>query len=300
VAFNGYLLQSTFFMDDAMDTDFDNIPQSISASTLAQTLGSAAHPLVIDVRAKASFDKAERLIAGATWRDPFQVEQWQKYLPRHRPVVVYCVHGFEISENVSVALVNHGVAARTLQGGIEAWNAIQGPCARRLSDGDLHIPSQPNKPSRWITRERPKIDRIACPWLIRRFIDPLAQFDYVPSEDVMGEASKLGATAYDVPGVRFTHRGEQCSFDAFIEDFGLASAELNALAVIVRGGDTDQLGLTAQSPGLLAVSLGLSKLYQNDIEMLNQGMIVYDALYAWICHARAEAHNADLFKMVKV
>jgi rhodanese-related sulfurtransferase len=286
--------------DTTIDTNFDSLIQSISASALAQTLGCARHPLVIDVRARPAFDKAEKLIAGATWRDPFQVEQWQKYLPRHREVVVYCVHGFEISQNVCAALINRGVSARTLEGGIEAWTAMRGPCVRKLSDSDLQIPSRENQPSRWITRERPKIDRIACPWLIRRFIDPLAQFEYVPSKDVLSEASKRGATAYDVPGVRFTHRGqhaERCSFDALIEDFGLSSAELNALAAIVRGADTDQLGLAAQAPGLLAVSLGLSKLYLDDIEMLSHGMIVYDALYAWVCHARAEGHNAELFNL---
>lgn len=159
----------------------------------------------------------------------------------------------------------------------------------------LFIPSPINLPSKWITRERPKIDRVACPWLIRRFIDPLAEFMYVPAADVLDAAKSLSATPYDVPGVQFSHRGDACSFDAFIADFEIYDAALNDLAAIVRGADTGRPDLTPQSPGLLAISLGLSALYPKDPEMLDHGMLVYDALYAWLRRARAEVHNADLF-----
>ncbi|NJN40243.1 MAG: chromate resistance protein [Gammaproteobacteria bacterium] len=151
------------------------------------------------------------------------------------------------------------------------------------------------EPSRWVTRERPKIDRIACPWLVRRFVDPLAEFHYVPADRVPAEAEALHAIPYDVPRVQLSHRGEQCTFDAMLADFALTEPALAALATIVRGADTARLDLAPQSPGLLAMSLGLSVLYPNDHEMLEQGMNMYDALYAWLRSARDERHDAKLF-----
>ena len=150
--------------------------------------------------------------------------------------------------------------------------------------------------SRWVTRERPKIDRIACPWLIRRFIDARAEFMYIPAAQVLAVAKAAQAIPYDVPDVQFSHRGELCSFDAFLADFALDDPALAELARIVRGADTGKLELTPQSAGLLAVSLGLSVNYPDDHAMLEHGMVVYDALYAWIRAARAEIHNADLFR----
>ena len=267
---------------------------SISTPSLLATRGSAASPFVIDVRRAEAFDADNVMLAGATWRDPFATDEWIKFLPRHSDIVVYCVHGHEISKNACVALRTAGLNAHYLEGGIEAWKESGAPTIRRQPD--LCIPSRVNAPSKWITRERPKIDRIACPWLIRRFIDPLAEFLYVPTSEVLVSAKSLAATAYDVPDVQFSHRGEECSFDAFIHDFEINDPVLNDLAAIVRGADTGKPELTPQSSGLLAISMGLSALYPNDHEMLEHGMVVYDALYAWLKRARAEVHNADLFK----
>ncbi len=150
--------------------------------------------------------------------------------------------------------------------------------------------------SKWVTRERPKIDRIACPWLIRRFIDPRAEFLYVPAAQVRAVAMAEQAIPYDVPDVQFSHRGELCSFDAFLADFAIDDPVLAELALIVRGADTGKLELTPQSPGLLAVSLGLSSNYPDDHAMLEHGMVVYDALYAWIRTTRAATYNADPLK----
>jgi hypothetical protein len=145
---------------------------------------------------------------------------------------------------------------------------------------------------KWITRERPKIDRIACPWLISRFIDREAEFLFVPAADVLRLAAQSSATPYDVPGVALTHVWERCSFDAFIAEYQLGDSEaLNQLAAIVRGADTDRLGLTPQSAGLYAVSLGLSRLYSDDQEMLRHGLVVYDALYAWCRDIQGESHG---------
>ncbi len=144
----------------------------------------------------------------------------------------------------------------------------------------------------WITRERPKIDRIACPWLIARFIDETPEFLYVPPGDVLRVASQTGAIPYDIPGVELSHVGELCSFDAFPDKYRLGNdAALRQLACIVRGADTSRLELTPQSGGLYAISLGLSHVFADDHEMLEHGLVMYDALYAWWKHCQAETHQ---------
>ena len=154
------------------------------------------------------------------------------------------------------------------------------------------------RPSRWITRERPKIDRIACPWLVLRFIDPKAEFLYVPTAKVLEEGKRLGAIAYDIPGAPISHEGERCSFDTLMKAFGLRDPALDVLARIVRGADTDRLDLAPQSAGLLALSLGLSRLHADDHAMLAAALPLYDALYAWCQGAQAETHGWNPAAMV--
>ena len=243
---------------------------SISAAELRKSLLSSAPPLVIDVRRNERFLESSYLMKGAVRRDPAAVADWAKTLPRATSVVVYCVHGHEVSQNAAKAL-----GAKYLEGGIEAW---------REMGGDLVIKPK-NCSSRWVTRERPKIDRIACPWLIRRFIDPGAEFLYVPAAQVKRIAENESATPYDVAEVEFTHVGERCSFDAFLDRFHLEDPALDTLATIVRGADTGRLDLAPQAAGLLAISQGLSRVYENDLEMLEHAMVIYDALYAW-CRSR--------------
>jgi hypothetical protein len=144
---------------------------------------------------------------------------------------------------------------------------------------------------KWITRERPKIDRIACPWLIARFIDEAPQFLYVPADQVLSTAGETGAVPYDIPGVEMTHVGEKCSFDAFLAKYDLHEPALLQLASIVRGADTSRLELTPQSAGLYALSLGLSQVFADDHEMLRHGMVMYDALFAWCRNCQGETHN---------
>lgn len=144
---------------------------------------------------------------------------------------------------------------------------------------------------KWVTRERPKIDRIACPWLITRFIDKEPDFLYVPSDKVLDVAKQTGAIPYDVPDVEFSHVGDKCSFDAFLEHYHLHDPALDRLANIVRGADTSRLDLTPQSAGLFAISLGLSAVFADDHEMLRHGMVMYDALYAWSKSLQSETHN---------
>ena len=144
---------------------------------------------------------------------------------------------------------------------------------------------------KWVTRERPKIDRIACPWLIARFIDKAPEFLYVPKDRVLEVARETGAIPYDIPGVELTHAGERCSFDAFLQKYQLSDRGLLQLAQIVRGADTSRLDLSPESPGLYAISLGLSKNFKDDHEMLKHGMVLYDALYAWCKEGQAEVHS---------
>jgi rhodanese-related sulfurtransferase len=249
---------------------------SITADDLRKALGTGEPPLVIDVRRRQRFQESPDLIKGALRRDPEQVEEWKKSLPHGTNVVVYCVHGHEVSQNVAKAL-----GARYLEGGIEHWRGSGGELSRKPQNGA----------SRWVTRERPKIDRIACPWLIRRFIDPLAAFHFVTAEWVIDVAEELGAIPYDVKDVRFSHRGETCSFDTFLDEFGLEDPALLHLARIVRGADTARPDLEPQAAGLLALSLGLSAIEADDLRQLEKAMILYDALYGWVRHASEETHN---------
>jgi rhodanese-related sulfurtransferase len=249
---------------------------SITPAALRQSLASSQPPLVIDVRRDERFRESPYLVKGALRRDPAQIEQWKKTLPAAASVVVYCVHGHEVSQNAAKAL-----GAKYLEGGIEAW---------RNGGGSLF-----DKPigtaTRWVTRERPKIDRIACPWLIRRFVDPDAEFLYVPTPQVQTIAKERSAVPYDVPDVEFSHDGEKCSFDAFLSYYRLKDPALDELALIVRGADTNRLDLAPQCAGLVAVSLGLSRNFADDHEMLEQGMVIYDAPYAWCREGKSEVHT---------
>ncbi len=144
---------------------------------------------------------------------------------------------------------------------------------------------------KWITRERPKIDRVACPWLIARFIDDAPEFLFVPPAEVLTTAQRCGATPFDVEGVELSHEGPLCSFDAFVKKYRIADPAIGELAVIVRAADTDRLDLVPQAAGLLAISLGLSRCFADDHEQLRHGFVVYDALYAWLTQARGERHT---------
>lgn len=257
---------------------------SISPQALQQSLASNAAPLLIDVRRQPAFLDASTMIDGALRRDPGRTAQWAEALPSAFEVVVYCVHGHEVSQGAARTLREMGFRARYLEGGISQWQEMGGGVA-----------SKPRGSStRWITRERPKIDRIACPWLIKRFVDPDAEFFYVPAAKVREIAVERGATPYDVAEVEFTHRGDRCSFDAFAERYRLSDPALVVLATIVRGADTDRLELAPQSAGLVAISLGLARLYADDLAMLGQGLIMYDALYAWCKHGKEEGRTWNL------
>ena len=256
---------------------------SIPVAALAAALWRHGAPLVLDVRRPADFDALPRLIPAALRRGPDLVVD--EFTPHARQaIVVYCAHGRAVSQSACRALREVGIDAVYLEGGYAAWEAAGLPSTH-------HAAPLGGGPSRWITRERPKIDRIACPWLIRRFIDPRAEFFYVPTATVKEEARRLDAVPYDIPDVDFSHAGERCSFDAFLTHFDLHAPGLDRLATIVRGADTARLDLAPQASGLVAISLGLSANFTNDHAMLEQGLVIYDALYAWCRSGLAEGHD---------
>lgn len=250
-------------------------------STLHALLGTAAASIVIDVRRGPAFKADNAMIAGAIRRSPEEVSTWAASLPPDRPVVAYCVHGHEVSQGVMQALRSMGVPATFLEGGIEGWRDERLPTCRRHEEA-----------RRWITREHPKIDRIACPWLIRRFIEPEAEFIYVPADRVFTVGAEIGAVPYDIPGTEpFAHDGALCSFDTILRHYGIRDPALDRLALIVRGADTARHDLAPEAAGLHAISLGLSANFPDDHAMLEQGMVIYDALYAWCRDLQHEVHN---------
>jgi rhodanese-related sulfurtransferase len=253
---------------------------SITSQELAQSLDPLVRPIIVDVRRESGYRDNPRMLPWAIRRLPDEVGQWMTALEIGRPVIVYCVHGHEVSQGAASALAAAGFDAAYLDGGVEGWAGA----GLRLEN-----PRTDRKP--WVTRARPKIDRVACPWLVRRFVDADAQFVFVPPQDVISTAAKLDGIAYDVPDVAFTHVGSGCSFDTFIDKLGLDDPALSDLADIVRAADTGRFDLAPQAAGLLAVSLGLSARFRDDHEMLRHGFVVYDALYAWLRSARGETHS---------
>ncbi len=261
------------------------MPSSQSAATVFARLGLPDSPMLLDVRESDDFIARPRLIPGALRCAPDRVGEWVRTLPRTRGVIAYCKRGGCVSSAVADTLNSMGYPTSILEGGVEAWIAAGHPTVKARTD--LNAPGG----SRWVTRERPKIDRLACPWLVRRFIDPRASFFYTPAHRVRAESLALRAEPYDIADVTFSHRAGRCSFDAFLDEFDLHDPVIDQVADIVRAADTGELGQSREAPGLLAISLGLSANVADDIVLLEQAMPVYDALYAWCKTARNETHS---------
>jgi rhodanese-related sulfurtransferase len=258
-----------------------SIFNAISPDKLFRLIGTSACPVLIDVR-----DRPSSLVPGARPLRYDAVERWGETLSG--PVVTICEHGMERAAGAAAWLRHKGIDAEILEGGVAAWEKAGLPTidASKLPPRDEH------GRTRWVTRARPKVDRIACPWLIRRFVDPEAIFLFVAPSEVAGVAEQFDAAPFDCEGVFWSHRGDQCSFDTMVEELGLANFDaLQQLRVIVRGADTARPELAPQCAGLVAASLGLSRVYSDDLEQLEAGMVLYDALYRWCRDATNETHD---------
>jgi len=261
---------------------------SISPAELWREIGSASTPVIIDVRRPETIISSNGLFPGATVRDPHDAASWT-FADNSNLIVVACKHGHERSQMAVAQLRARKLDAQVLDGGYEAWRAAMLP----VIDRSTMLRIVPTIPSLWVTRRRPKIDRVACPWLIRRFIDPQARFLFVDPTEVTAVAREAGAIPFDIEGVELSHEGERCSFDTMLRLFGLESEpSLARLALIVRGADTARPDIAAEAAGLHAISIGLSALSGDDDHgLLRRGFVVYDALFTWVRFAAGERHN---------
>ena len=260
---------------------------SISPDKLARLIGTPKCPGLIDVRVDEDFAADPRFIPGALRRPHTTVGDWAGEFAG-RSAVVICEKGLKLSQGVAAWLRHAGVAsADTLDGGHAAWARAGLPLVP-----EAKLPQRDAKGRTiWVTRERPKVDRIACPWLIRRFVDPAAIFLFVSPAEVIAVAERFGGAAFDIEDVFWSHRGERCTFDTMLHELGLTTEPLLGLAAIVRGADTARPDLAPEAPGLLAASLGLSRMYDDDLEQLEAGITLYDAFYRWCRDATGETHN---------
>jgi rhodanese-related sulfurtransferase len=261
-------------------------PNIISASQLSRLIGTPEAPRILDVRIEEDFVSDPRSLPGSVRRDFRSVADWAaEFSPSQ--VAVVCQRGLKLSQGVAAWLRHYGTPAEAVEGGFEGWVASGGLLVRP----DRLPPRDAQGRTLWVTRSRPKIDRIACPWLIRRFVDPAAVFIFVSPSEVAAVAERFGATPFDTEGVFWSHRGELCTFDVMVGEFGLASEPLARLATIVRAADTARLDLAPEAAGLLAASLGLSRMYREDLAQLDAAMSLYDAFYRWARDATTEAHT---------
>jgi rhodanese-related sulfurtransferase len=260
---------------------------AISPDKLARLVGVPHCPALIDVRTDGEWESDPRFIPGAVRRPHASVAKWASEFAGCAAVVID-QKGDDLGEGVA-AWLRHAAAdsADVLIGGHVAWAQSNGPLvpAAKLPPRDALGRTV------WVTRARPKVDRIACPWLIRRFVDPAAVFLFVSAAEVQSVADRFSAAAFDIDGAFWSHRGERCTFDTMLDEWGLALEPLQRLSIIVRGADTARLDLAPEAAGLLAASLGLSRMYPDDLEQLEAGLALYDAFYRWCRDAIDEPHN---------
>lgn len=256
-------------------------PNAIAPPQLARLIGTPDAPAVLDVRIEADFVVDPRLIPGSVRHSHLDAATWAEQY-RGRRCVAVCARGRKLSEGTAALLRAAGAVAEVLDGGFAAWAEAGLPA----------IPASTLPASRlWVTRHRPKIDRIACPWLIRRFIDPGATFLFVAPSEVLAVATQFAANAFDIEGAPYTHRDDLCTFDTLLDDFTLRTEALDRLSLVVRGADTDRHDLAPQAAGLLALSVGLSRLHRDDLAQLDAAMPLYDALYRWARDGFDEGHD---------
>lgn len=256
-------------------------PNQITQTQLMRLLGTPDCPALIDVRLPEDLARGPRLIPSSFTLPHDACDPAPARLQGKR-VVVICAKGRKLSEGVAALLRDQAIPAEVLEGGSVAWAEAGLPMIPQvqLPSGNL-----------WVTRHRPKIDRIACPWLIRRFVDPTARFLFVAPAEVPAVAERFDATPFDIDGRYWSHRGPNCTFDTMLTEWGLQTEALDRLALVVRAADTDRHDLSPQAAGLLAISVGLSRQYRDDLEQLAMGLNLYDALYRWARDGHDEGHD---------
>jgi rhodanese-related sulfurtransferase len=263
---------------------------SISSDKVLRLLGTPHCPALVDVRADEDYNASPRLIPGSMRRPYADPSAWAGEFTGNS-VIAICPHGTKLSHGVAAWLRHAGIPTEVLEDGFDGWSTSGLP----LVNTARMPPTDRQGRTVWVTRSRPKVDRIACPWLIRRWIDPRAVFLFVAAAEVEGVAERFAATPFDIAGVFWSHRGdargEQCTFDVMVEEFGLATQPLLRLAAIVRGADTGRMDVAPQAARLLAASLGLSRMYADDLGQLEAGLGLYDAFYRWCRDATAETHT---------
>lgn len=262
-------------------------PNEITVPQLNRLIGTPECPRIVDVCIDPDFDD-----------DPFFIPTSVRHSHQDAPglmhqnsvqkTVIVCQKGKKLSQGLAAWLRSAGQSAEYLAGGKQAWRAAEDTACLPAD----RLPAPIHGSTLWVTRQRPKLDRVACPWLIRRFIDPAARFLFVGSAEVLDVAERFGATAFDVEGAPFAHQGDRCSFDAILAAFGLNTPALNRMADIIRAADTGHSERVPQSAGLLALSIGLSRQYRDDTAQLEAGMSLYDALYRWARDGYEETHGA--------
>lgn len=261
-------------------------PSEISVAQLLRLIGTPNCPELVDVCIDEDFEADPRLIPGARRYPHHSVMELIPDL-RGKRVAVICQKGLKLSAGAAAVLRAEGIEAEYLEGGNFAWRDFGAPLVPYSA-----IPEQGIRGHTvWVTRHRPKIDRIACPWLIRRFVDPRARFLFVSPSQVGAIGEKFGATPFDVEGVYWGHRRGACTFETMLSEFKLETEPLLRMANIIRGADTNQHELAPEVAGLLAMSLGLSRMFKDDLKQLDAGMLFYDALYRWARDARDETHQ---------
>lgn len=270
-------------------------PDIITTAQLARRIGLPDAPALLDLRTPEDFAADPRALPGSLRASHTNVAGWAESW-RGRDVVVICQKGLKLSQGAAAWLRHHGARAEALEGGFLAWEAAGLPLV-----SPTHLPPRDAQGrTLWVTRARPKVDRAlpeaslrldACPWLIRRFVDPSAVFLFVAPAEVAGVAERFGATPFDIEGVFWSRRGPRCTFDVMIQEFGLSMPALDHLALLVRGADTADLALAPEAAGLLAASLGLSRMHRDDLAQLEAGLTLYDAFFRWCRDAAQETHN---------
>jgi len=261
-------------------------PTIVTTQQLARRIGLPDAPVILDVRTEEDAAADPRALPCAIRRSHADVAGWAAGFAG-RDVVVVCQKGLKLSQGVAAWLRHAGANAESLDGGFVAWRDAGLPLV-----APAHVPPRDAAGrTLWVTRARPKVDRIACPWLIRRFVDASAVFLFVAPSEVAAVAERFGATPFDIEGVFWSHRGEACTFDTMLDEFGLHTDALDRLARIVRGADTARADLAPEAAGLLAASLGLSRMHRDDLVQLDAGLALYDAFYRWARDAAEETHN---------